>query len=1204
MQESVGLVNKYKRAYWTVFSAIMVGIWGPVIASATVVESQYQVPEGLVEGAAFIDRILPVPLRGELRSDVWGADNVLPRDVNNGLEDAEYSYWGGNILKGDDGKYHMFVCRWPENNVKGDKSGHHTWWSSVLVRAESDHPLGPYTVMEEIGQAHNPEAYRLQDGSYVVGGVWTAAYKSSSIRGPWTPIPYGFQLLDPNTDVNETNRTYVPREDGTVLMMNKRGLLFVVEGQDEQFRQLTSSSFYPYIPLSHLEDPVMWKDEVQYNCIVNDAHGRVAFYFRSPDGINWKWVPGHAYTHTSVRHEGGTSEGWHKLERPKILQDQYGRAAYINFAAIDTYKDDDLANDIHSSKNVVVPLRVPRRLDILNQQPITSGTGEIRVKILAEEGFDPHTDVDVDSLSFGAPEEVNFGRGCAPIGSQASGADLVVTFSGQGNGITEENFAAKLIGRTTDGELLFGYASLPNESWSGELFDTHFTEDEGYMAADLARQAHWEAIEGTGANAFRVDPTGAGTAATAPVAEAAGSTNQVYWTQLMENGAGAIWTGRVTFALTAHGVVDKTRSYPDGATTQYNTRKVADLGGDHSLMFGLTVHPNDVLDPLQDPPGDDEDPAQDDVLISVCPNADGSVTFGINRYKEGVNEMLTLTAEELGWDPAWVVNAADAAPDFESEPIALDFMIRKSTAPKSYVGQVTATVNGSVYESDMVYTKDSGSWAAVDVAYAAKMLYFGLSRAAADADSRVDVSIDAISLTHADSSDIPLIAPYDVLATSEDMCTLLNWSGSGEQSRFEVWRSDRMGGPYNTFLGDVSATYFRDDQLTAEDDRRTYFYALKAVYPGGEKSDFSAEAAGRIKRFGQSFNLKGDFSSRTWKGTWDHVSAASVSNGIEFRTGTGSYTGRFGDGSLFVSENNNYTNNISSAPYGVFQCPEVGGFFELATQANGPGAADMIKQTLPPGSSSLLWVEGPPTDMTQGTFSITMVSDVSEHMHAAVRNGSTWYVCERTQTDKTNTIANVKDESWLELEPATAASTTLMTVKGLNDYVPGVDLNLTNVNALGVFRDTDPKDGPLWWWGFELSYGTVLTPYEKWCDEQQIYNEDAASTNDLDGDGLSNYAEWGLGGDPQDRANAGIAAQGFIDDGNGMMVYVHPVRQGARPTYTMESTTNLVRSAFAPEVPGREPVEGGDWPGRTGYNSMTNFVPMDSGQKFIRVKVE
>ena len=132
------------------------------------------------------------------------------------------------------------------------------------------------------------------------------------------------------------------------------------------------------------------------------------------------------------------------------MQDQYGRATHLYLAVIDVPKKEDLSKDNHSSKNIVLPLVVGRRLKILDTDKITADTKTIRLQILAEEGFDPHTDVDVDSLRFGAPEEVDFGGGCKAIGSEKAGKDLVVTFDAAGHGITDDNFAAKLIGKTTE----------------------------------------------------------------------------------------------------------------------------------------------------------------------------------------------------------------------------------------------------------------------------------------------------------------------------------------------------------------------------------------------------------------------------------------------------------------------------------------------------------------------------------------------------------------------------------------------------------------------------------------------------------------------------------------------------------------------------------------------------------------------------------
>ena len=85
---------------------------------------------------SLIDYFQPMPIRGALVSNVWGAPGVFPRDPQNGLEDMsnkQWCYWDGQIIKGPDGKFHMFASRWPESK------GHNGWWGSFALRAESDH---------------------------------------------------------------------------------------------------------------------------------------------------------------------------------------------------------------------------------------------------------------------------------------------------------------------------------------------------------------------------------------------------------------------------------------------------------------------------------------------------------------------------------------------------------------------------------------------------------------------------------------------------------------------------------------------------------------------------------------------------------------------------------------------------------------------------------------------------------------------------------------------------------------------------------------------------------------------------------------------------------------------------------------------------------------------------------------------------------
>ena len=128
--------------------------------SAQVVERPY--PEEwkqLVPGARFVDRFLPMP-DGRQETGIWGADSVLCRYVDNGIELPDVSFWGGNILRSSDGKYHLYVCGWAEDSP----NGHGTWWDSTVFHAECDNSTGPFKIRNSIGRGHNPEAFRLDDG--------------------------------------------------------------------------------------------------------------------------------------------------------------------------------------------------------------------------------------------------------------------------------------------------------------------------------------------------------------------------------------------------------------------------------------------------------------------------------------------------------------------------------------------------------------------------------------------------------------------------------------------------------------------------------------------------------------------------------------------------------------------------------------------------------------------------------------------------------------------------------------------------------------------------------------------------------------------------------------------------------------------------------------------------------------------------------
>lgn len=408
----------------------------------------------LVDGGRFMDRFLP--MKGNILTlDTWGASYVKPRYVDNGIEDRVWSYWGGNIRKGDDGLFHLFVCGWLECSPKG----HMEWPDSYVFNAVSDNPVGPFKIRNVIGKGHNPEVFQLNDGRYVLY-VIDGHYVTDDINGNWTYGKFDFNRRDREIIEGLSNLSFAQREDGSFLMVCRGGGIWISRDGLSAYNQLTDKRVYPDVD-GRFEDPVIWRDHIQYHMIVNDWLGRLAWYLRSKDGIHWVVDPGEAYAPGIAVHADGHKEDWFKYERLKVYQDEYGRAIQANFAVIDTLKFEDKPFDSHSSKNIAIPLNPGLLLSVLNEKPITSKTKTIQVKIHAEDGFDPQKDIDFSSLRFGASSEVNFGRGSKVKTVENSGTDLIVYFDAKGHGITDSEFAPKLIGKNKQGALIYGYARLP-----------------------------------------------------------------------------------------------------------------------------------------------------------------------------------------------------------------------------------------------------------------------------------------------------------------------------------------------------------------------------------------------------------------------------------------------------------------------------------------------------------------------------------------------------------------------------------------------------------------------------------------------------------------------------------------------------------------------------------------------------------------------
>ncbi len=311
-----------------------------------------------------IEYFQPTPIVNTLTSGTWGASGTLPRDINNGLEDTtnQQCYWDGKIIKANDGKYHMFGSRWAES------MGHDGWLNSVAVHAVSNSPLGPYVYQglaytNQSGKGHNVTADVLPDGRYVIVVSETRpgdVFISSSLDGPWTF--QGSITVDANgygTTGTTSNVSLVVRPDGNFLMVSRHGILMLSTTGILGPYKVQGPSVYPTIAglnNGNAEDPVIWYSGGQYHITVNWWDARKAYHLTSTDGIrNWRNM-GLAYDplRDFIRYTNGTVNRWNKIERPGVLIEN-GHVTHFTFAVVDVAKEQELGNDNHGSKVIVVP---------------------------------------------------------------------------------------------------------------------------------------------------------------------------------------------------------------------------------------------------------------------------------------------------------------------------------------------------------------------------------------------------------------------------------------------------------------------------------------------------------------------------------------------------------------------------------------------------------------------------------------------------------------------------------------------------------------------------------------------------------------------------------------------------------------------------------------------------------------------------------
>jgi hypothetical protein len=317
----------------------------------------------------FIDYFAPMPITSTLSTNVWGVPAVGPRDTQNGLEDVtmqQWDYWDGQILKGPDGRFHLFASRWQQAR------GHNGWFESKAVHAVSDHLTGPYEDKglcwpdDQGGKGHNVTALKLPDGRYAIVISETrpgTVYVSASLDGPWQKLGLIHVAQNEFAKLGRmSNTSIMVRPDGGFEIIPRSGAILISTNGVLGPYVVQGPSIYPGLPglpqhaLGNLEDPVIWFSGGLYHVTVNNWSDRKAYHLTSKDGIHDWTYRGLAYTPSQnfVRYTDGTTNHWAKLERPGIYLED-GHVAAVTLAVIDVEKDQENGNDGHGSKVIVLP---------------------------------------------------------------------------------------------------------------------------------------------------------------------------------------------------------------------------------------------------------------------------------------------------------------------------------------------------------------------------------------------------------------------------------------------------------------------------------------------------------------------------------------------------------------------------------------------------------------------------------------------------------------------------------------------------------------------------------------------------------------------------------------------------------------------------------------------------------------------------------
>ena len=324
-----------------------------------------------------------------------------PAEAVVAYREKDYWVWDSSVIRGEDGRYHLFCSAWPRELGFGC-----SWlFNSTIIHAVSEKPEGPYAFRNVVlprrgreyfdGMNTHNTCIRCYRGKYYL--YYMGCTYEGEIPGPgdvvsherftevWNRKRIGIAvadspdgpfvrrdsaLLEPRDESHwdctaTTNPAVCILEDGTTYMIYKsrKGAdatlklgVARADQPDGVFERLQEGPIFDFADEDlHVEDPYLWYDAKRRKfCLIakddckNGSSGITGewgngFYAESDDCIHFEIAENPLVYSRTVRWADGHVSKQPNLERPSLLTNENGEPTHLFYASGDggTYRFDD-----------------------------------------------------------------------------------------------------------------------------------------------------------------------------------------------------------------------------------------------------------------------------------------------------------------------------------------------------------------------------------------------------------------------------------------------------------------------------------------------------------------------------------------------------------------------------------------------------------------------------------------------------------------------------------------------------------------------------------------------------------------------------------------------------------------------------------------------------------------------------------------------